>query len=109
MNVSTHSSTGSPSVGVCPANHCRKVRGANVGALAADSGRYVAANEYACELIGYERSELIGRPVGEISLQRGSGVTALRCKDGGEIKVRYRAVEATLSGLPVMLGLFWPV
>jgi PAS domain-containing protein len=82
---------------------------ANVGALAADSGRYIAANEYACELTGYERSELIGRPVGDLSLQRGSGVTALRCKDGAEIEVRYRAVEATLSGLPVMLGLFWPV
>jgi PAS domain-containing protein len=81
---------------------------AHVGALAADSGRYIAANEYACELIGYERSELIGRQVGEIGLQRGSGVTALRCKDGAEIEVRYRAVEATLSGVPVMLGLFWP-
>ena len=82
---------------------------ANVGALAADSGRYIAANEYACELTGYERSELIGRPVGELSLQRGSGVSALRCKDGATIDVEYRAVEATLSGLPVMVGLFWPV
>jgi PAS domain-containing protein len=82
---------------------------ANVGALAADSGRYIAANEYACELTGYERSELIGRMVGDLSLQRGSGITTLGCKGGGTIEVTYRAVEATLSGLPVMLGLFWPV
>ena len=82
---------------------------ANVGALAADSGRYIAANECACELTGYDRAELIGRPVGELSLQRGSGVTFLRCKDGEELEVGYHAVDATLSGLPVMLGLFWPV
>src|SRR3954451_10944957 len=82
------------------------VEHASVGAFAADSGRYIAANEYACELIGYDRSELIGRPLGELDLQRGSGVTVLRCKDGGELQVGYHAVEATLSGLPVMLGLF---
>jgi PAS domain S-box-containing protein len=81
---------------------------ASVGALAADSGRYIAANVYACELTGYDRSELIGRPVGEIGRQRGSGVMALRCKDGGEIEVCYRAVDSNLAGLPVMLGLFWP-
>jgi PAS domain S-box-containing protein len=81
---------------------------ANVGVLAADSGRYIAANEYACELTGFDRSELLGRAVGELSHRRGSGVMALRCKDGGEIEVCYRAVDASLAGLPVMLGLFWP-
>jgi PAS domain S-box-containing protein len=81
---------------------------AKVGALAVDSGRYIAANKYACELTGYERSELIGRSVGELSPQTGDGVTALRCKDGHEIDVVYRAVDSTLAGIPVMLGLFWP-
>jgi PAS domain-containing protein len=82
---------------------------ANVGALAADSGRYIAANEYACEVTGYERSELIGRPAGELCRQRGSGVIALGCKDGDEIEVSYRVVESELAGIPVTLGLFWPV
>jgi PAS domain-containing protein len=82
---------------------------ADVGALAADSGRYVAANEYACELIGYDRSELIGRPAGDLCRRRGSGVIALDCKDGGEIEVSYRVVDANLAGIPVTLGLFWPV
>lgn len=81
---------------------------ASVGAFAAESGRYIAANEYGCELVGYERAELIGRPVAELCRQRGSGTTSLRCKDGGEIEVSYRAVDANLAGLPVMLGLFWP-
>jgi PAS domain-containing protein len=80
---------------------------ANVGAVAADSGRYIAANEYACELTGFDRAELIGRQVAELCHQRGGGITALRCKDGAEIAVSYRAVETTLAGLPVMLGLFW--
>jgi PAS domain-containing protein len=82
---------------------------AHVGAVAADSGRYIAANTFACSLTGYERAELIGRPVGDLCRQRGSGVIALACKGGAAIEVGYRAVDATLAGVPVMLGLFWPV
>jgi PAS domain S-box-containing protein len=81
---------------------------ANVGALAVDSGRYIAANECACRLTGYARSELIGLSVGELRHQTRNAVTALRCKDGEEINVVYRTVDSTLAGLPVMLGLFWP-
>lgn len=82
---------------------------ANVGALAADSGRYIAANEYACELTGFDRSELIGRRASELCRQHGSGVMNLVRKDGGAIEVSYHAVVTHLAGLPVMLGLFWPV
>jgi len=82
---------------------------ADVGALAADSGRYIAANMYACTLTGYERAELIGRPVDELCRQSGSGVMSLDCKDGAAIAVGFRVVNATLAGLPVVLSLFWPV
>ena len=82
---------------------------ANVGALAADSGRYIAANEYACELTGLARSELIGRPAGDLCRQHGSGVMKLTHKDGGAIEVSYHVSVTHLAGLPVMLGLFWPV
>jgi PAS domain-containing protein len=82
---------------------------ANIGAVAADSGRYIAANEYACELIGCDRSELIGKPVADICRRRGTGVAALDCEDGRKIQVSYRMIEASLSGIPVMLSLFWPV
>jgi PAS domain-containing protein len=82
---------------------------ASVGALAADSGRYIAANEYACELTGFDRAELIGRPSGEVCRQGGGSVVTLECKDGGAIEVSCRVVEANLAGITVTLGLFWPV
>jgi PAS domain-containing protein len=79
-----------------------------VGVLAADSGRYIAANNYACELTGYDRAELIGRPVAELRCERAEGGFAFRCKGGEEIEVAYRAVDANLSGIQVTVGLFWP-
>jgi PAS domain-containing protein len=82
---------------------------ANVGVVAADSGRYIAANEYACELTGYDRAELIGRRVDEICQQSGSGVISLGCKGGAAIEVVYQVVDTDLAGIPVKLGLFWPV
>jgi PAS domain S-box-containing protein len=82
---------------------------ANVGVLAADSGHYIAANEFACALTGYDRTELIGRPVADLRCERGSESFAFRCKDGNEIEVAYRAVVTNLSGLTVTIGLFWPV
>jgi len=82
---------------------------ADVGALASDSGRYIAANTYACTLTGYNRAELIGRPVDELCRRRGGGVMSLGCKDGAAIDVGFRVVNATLAGLPVVLSLFWPV
>jgi PAS domain S-box-containing protein len=96
---------------------------AQIGALAADRGTYVAANEYACELLGYDRSDLIGTRVGELhpfselprqfgeieqGLRQGGDLRITR-KDGEEIAIRYRAVRTTLAGLPIMLGLFWRV
>lgn len=81
---------------------------ANVGVLAADSGRYIAANEYACEVLGLDRAELIGKPVHALCAQTGSGEIALRCRSG-DVQVAYRAAVANLSGIPVVLSLFWPV
>ena len=80
-----------------------------MGVLAADSGRYIAANEYACELTGYERAELIGRHVDTLCEQRGNGIIALGCKGGAESEVSYQVFDAELSGIPIKLSLFWPV
>lgn len=80
---------------------------ANVGILAADSGRYIAANEYACEVLGVDRAELIGMPVHDLCARTGSGQIALRCSSG-DVQVSYRAAVANLSGIPVVLSLFWP-
>ena len=91
---------------------------AEIGALAVDRGTYVAANEYACRLLGIERSELIGTRVGElhplsglpehwVDIARGDRVGGDLDLDG--MKIRYRVVRTTLAGLPIMLGLFWRV
>jgi PAS domain S-box-containing protein len=87
---------------------------AKIAALAIESGRYVAANMHACELTGYERTELIGHGVSEVKsfspdvLHRpGEGVVTMRRKDGAEIEVGVRVVDTTLSGLPLLLTLFW--
>lgn len=95
---------------------------ARIGALAVDEGRYVAANEYACELLGYEREELIGKRVGElhplsglpeqfVEIQEGrrtGGRLLLERKDGTLVDITYRAVRTTLAGMSILIGLFWP-
>jgi PAS domain-containing protein len=73
--------------------------GARVGVLATDAGRCVAANAYACELLGVPREQLIGNQVGE----------PLKRPDGTPLDIEYHAVESALAGTLVMVGLFWPV
>jgi PAS domain-containing protein len=80
---------------------------AKVGVLAADSGRYIAANQYACELTGYARAELIGRPVDDLCRRSGDGVFTLGGKKGEAIDVCYRVVDSELAGISVKLSLFW--
>jgi PAS domain S-box-containing protein len=95
---------------------------AQVGALAIDAGHYVAANEFACEFLGYARDELIGRRVGEknpfsalpaqfAEIQSGArttGEVALQRKDGTPIEIVYRVSPARLGETALMLALFWP-
>jgi PAS domain-containing protein len=111
LTEATHAAIQSTLLGEILAN-------AEIGALAADRGIYVAANECACRLLGLERSELMGTRVGELhplselpqhwaEIERGE-------RAGGELEldgltIRYRAVPTTLAGLPIMLGLFWRV
>jgi PAS domain S-box-containing protein len=96
---------------------------AEIGVLAVDSGRYVAANAYACALTGYEREELIGRRVGELNPlsdlpqqfaevtagARTGGELVIRRKDGSELPIAYRAVRTRLAGMQLLLGVFWPL
>lgn len=111
LTEATHAAVQSTLLGEILAN-------AEIGALAADRGTYVAANDYACRLLGLERSELIGTRVGELhplsdlpqqwaEIERGDRVGGDLELDG--LKIRYRAVHTTLAGLPVTLGLFWRV
>jgi len=90
------------------------VDGAAVAVLVADeNGAYVAANQYACELLGYTREELIGLRVHDVSVdpevaghyqrfvneRRERGTVTLRRKDGSTFAFRYIAGETRISAL----------
>ena len=84
--------------------------------VADDDGRYVAVNRRACEVLGYEREELLELHVTDVAVaadapdlyralrRRGeaAGTTLLRGKDGSLHPYMYRATETTTAGMP-----FW--
>jgi PAS domain S-box-containing protein len=90
------------------------VDGAQVAVLVADEeGAYVAANRYACELLGYTRDELVTLRVSDVTVdadvdahyarfvneQRERGTVTLRRKDGSTFQFRYAAVKTNISAL----------
>jgi PAS domain S-box-containing protein len=91
--------------------------------VADDDGKYLAVNAYACELLGYDREELLLIRVPDVAvndgaaadyeaLQRGgtlAGTTTLRCKDGRDLPMRYRACTTTVGGMQLYIGVCWPV
>jgi PAS domain S-box-containing protein len=92
-----------------------------LGAFVLDEdGRYIAVNEYACELSGYDRDEIVGREIGTfnphlveeyaaaIDERRGrGGETHLVRKDGKHVGVGYRTSSTRVSGIPFLLVVFW--
>jgi PAS domain S-box-containing protein len=84
--------------------------------VADDDGRYVAVNRRACEVLGYDREELLELRVTDVAtgdeapdlytalLRAGTaaGMTTLRAKDGTLYDFTYRAMETTTAGMP-----FW--
>ena len=43
-----------------------------------DEGRYVAANSFACELLGYDRDSLLERRLGDLAANREEALRAYR-------------------------------
>ena len=90
--------------------------------VADDEMRYVAANTFACELLGYTREELLGLHVSEVAVdsdaqmnyaemrRKGSrtGTTRLRHSDGSELEMHFRASQTTVGGMLVYIGICWP-
>src|SRR3990170_1376063 len=87
-----------------------------------DEGRYLTVNRFACEMLGYERDELLRRCVGELSalpqdvaiesylraVKTGEeSVTAVRHADGSILHLRFRASRARVAGMPVFVGVAW--
>jgi len=95
------------------------IDGAPVAVLVTDdSGRYLAANRYACELLGYTREELLRLSMHDVAsaadveahhhrlltTRADQGVTDLRRKDGSTMSFRYRAGQSTLAGIPCFVA-----
>lgn len=81
-----------------------------------ERGSFVAANKYACDMLGHERDELLGMTMSEVAmggdvpppLEDGSGVgiAPLRRGDGGTVIVRYevRALNGGGRGFAVWVA-----
>jgi PAS domain S-box-containing protein len=81
-----------------------------------DDGRYIAVNRRACEVLGYDREELLELRIADVAadgeapelhaaLRRagvGTGTATLRAKDGSLHRFTYRATETRTAGMP-----FW--
>jgi PAS domain S-box-containing protein len=93
--------------------------------LSDDELRYVAANDAACDLLGYSRTELLDLEVSDVVLggrewiQQASravmdgathhGTARIRCKDGSEIDVAYVSFRGSISALEQVVTVTWPV
>jgi PAS domain S-box-containing protein len=82
-----------------------------VGSL---EGRYLHVSEYACELLRYDREELLGFKLGQLSQRSGAELAArverfrreghatgrapVRRKDGALIELEYRAFRTSVGG-----------
>jgi PAS domain-containing protein len=75
-----------------------------------EDGRYVAANQHACDELGYERDELVTLTIDDVaeSPERASvGRMELTRKDGSTFAFDYRSQEAVVAGLTVYVAVGW--
>ena len=92
-----------------------------VAVLVADEeGRYVAVNQYACDILGYPRDELLRLRVTDVapngtrdyeSMLKQShweGVATVTRKDGTALKMRFVARETRVAGMAVYVSVGWP-
>jgi len=89
--------------------------------VADESMSYVAVSEYACDVLGYTEKEILGMKVTDVATQPTAGIdyrrmveagwlvgiARLRCKDGAEVTMRYRAGETEVNGSPAYVAVGW--
>jgi len=86
--------------------------------VADETMRYIAVNQHACEVLGYEREELLARRVTDVArepdaetrydemLARGfhHGTAVLTRKDGTTLDFFYRATQTTVAGMTLFVS-----
>jgi PAS domain S-box-containing protein len=82
--------------------------------VADEDMNYVAVNQFACDVLGYSREELLSCKVTDV--ETGDGPEALlaasgeserarlRRKDGCELAVDYRAAKTTVAGMALYIA-----
>jgi PAS domain S-box-containing protein len=94
-----------------------------VGVLVADENmRYIAANKFACDLLGYTRAQLLELRVTDVApspespkeytamIKRGylTGTTLLTRADGESVSARYVASKTTVAGMELYVSVLLP-
>ena len=91
--------------------------------VADEDMRYVAVNETACALLGYEREELLELRVTDVARAEGtpgdyarmvasggaSGRTAIYRKDGSALEIEFRASKVTVAQMTFYVSVALPV
>ena len=89
--------------------------------VADEAMRYIAVSDYACDVLGYTRKELLELRVTDVAVEPRAGreyqrmveagwlvgIARLRCRDGGEVSMRYRAGETEVDGRPAYVAVGW--
>ena len=90
--------------------------------VADETGRYVAVNSAACDLLGYSRSELLNLTAHELAPDEAvadrfaeiaqdrqlSGTTVLRHKNGSEVPIEWRAARTKVAGMEFFVSFAIP-
>jgi PAS domain S-box-containing protein len=121
--VANHTNVGQPLVQASLLGEA--IDGGPVAVFVADEDmRFLALNDYAAELLGYGRDELLELTVGEVApgldaagrfeelVRTGArleGETTLRAKDGSDVRFERRAQATSIAGLMVFVWVGWPL
>jgi PAS domain S-box-containing protein len=83
-----------------------------------DDGRFVAVNQHATELLGYNREELLARDVADftdggidrsvlLKAEIREGVRLVHRKDGTAVPVAFVVAPTSLANLGFFISVFW--
>jgi PAS domain S-box-containing protein len=94
-------------------------RGPALVLVADEEMSYLAVNQYACDVLGYSREELLSLKVTDVASDPGAaqafsgfvaataaaGRARLRRKDGTEVEFDFRASKTTVAGLELYVSI----